>query len=73
MPGTATVQPQMASIVALVPDALPALLAPGKSAKRCGLSATTCEPNVGSDDGKPVIADLGNFATGGVALLITEP
>jgi hypothetical protein len=29
--------------------------------------------NVGSDDGKAVIADLGNFATGGVALLITEP
>lgn len=29
--------------------------------------------NVGSDDGKAVIADLGNFATGGVTLLVAEP
>ncbi len=29
--------------------------------------------NAGSDHGKAVIADLGNFATGGVTLLIAEP
>lgn len=29
--------------------------------------------NVGSDDGKAVIADLGNFSTGGTTLLIAEP
>ena len=41
MPDTATIQPRMTNIVAVVPDAFKALLAFSKSAKRGGLPETT--------------------------------
>jgi AhpD family alkylhydroperoxidase len=41
MPDTATIQPRMPGITDLVPGALEALLAVGRSAKRGGLPATT--------------------------------
>ena len=41
MQDAATIQPRMANIAALVPEALRALLALGKSAKPGGLPATT--------------------------------